>query len=116
MTDRQKIEILKKAPHILKKDLTAEEREFLDSNPPRELQLVAWEETPGTLEHTILTNCTAEEIQTAAAVLRKIRDAWIKAGDYSPDMFDRNTDAGELLELLEHYTGRTDRHENYSSY
>ena len=109
MTDRQKIELIKRSINMLEDELTTEEYNFLygrswENVPEEEKQLwyTAWRETPGTIEHAAYnTDCCPAEIVTAAKVVRAIRESWLDTGIALPKEFDKNTPAGELLELLE---------------
>lgn len=108
MTDRQKIELIKRATEILEDDLTIEEHEFLyrswDDTPEADKQLwhTAYREKPDTIEHAAYnTGCTPAEVATAAKVVRAIRESWLDAGAARPKEFDKNTPAGDLLALLE---------------
>ena len=109
MTDREKIELIKRATEILDDDLTIEEHEFLygrswDDVPEEEKQLwyTAWREKPTTIEHAAYnTGCTPAEVAIAAKVVRAIRENWLDAGAARPKEFDIETPAGDLLALLE---------------
>ena len=109
MTDRQKIELIKRATEILDDDLTIEEHEFLygrswDDVPEEEKQLwyTAWREKPTTIEHAAYnTGCTPAEVAAAAKVVRAVRESWLDAGAARPKEFDIETPAGDLLALLE---------------
>ena len=109
MTDRQKIDLIKRATEILDDDLSIEEYNFLygrswDDTPEAEKQLwyTAWQEKPDTIEHAAYnTGCTPAEVAAAAKVVRAIRDAWTAAISTAAEEFDERTPAGDLLALLE---------------
>ena len=109
MTDREKIELIKRATEILESDLTTEEYNFLygrswDDLPEEEKQLwyTAWREKPTTIEHAAHNSgCTPAEVGIAAKVVRAIRESWLDAGAAYPKDFDEITPAGDLLALLE---------------
>ena len=108
MTDRQKIELIKRETRTLASELTAEEQAFLErdwdslTEADRRLYYTAWKEKPGTMEHAAYnTGCSPAEIAAAAKVVRAIRNAWTAAADTAAEEFDERTPAGELLEVLE---------------
>jgi hypothetical protein len=107
MTNRQKIEAIKKEPSVLAEALTAEEAAFLDrewderSEEEKQLFYTAWKEQPDTIDHAAHhTGCSPAELKIAAKVVRAIRGAWIAASDTAANEF-RHILASELLEVIE---------------
>ena len=109
MTEREKIELIKRATGLLDSELSQEEYNFLyghswEDIPAEEKQLwhTAWREKPTTIEHAAYnTGCTPAEVATAAKVVRAIRENWLNAGAARPKEFDEETPAGDLLILIE---------------
>ena len=107
MTDRQKIEAIKKETSVLAEELTAEEAAFLDrewnerSEEEKRLFYTAWKEEPDTIEHAAHhTGRKPAELKVAASVIRSIRDKWIAAADTAENEFQHIL-ASELLEVLD---------------
>ena len=104
MTDREKIELIKRATSMLEDELTTEEYNFLygcswDDLPAEEKRLwyTAWREKPDTIEHAA-AQCKPGEVKAAARVLRGIRDYLAQFG------FEKTleqADGAELLDLME---------------
>ena len=116
MTDREKMDAIRKETEVLSSELTAEERAFLDkgwderSENEKRLYYAVWREKPDTIEHAAYTACcTTEELETAAKVIRTIRDAWIAAARTAKNEFEHIL-AAELLETIER-TAEDRRHE-----
>lgn len=109
MTDRQKIELIKKATEMLTSELTQEQYDFLYGREwkdipaeEKEIWFTAWAETPNTIEHAARnTGCSPAEVTTAAKVVRAIRETWAAAAKSALNEFENNISAAELLEVLE---------------
>lgn len=107
MTDREKLDAIRKETEVLSSELTAEERAFLDkgwderSEDEKRLYYAVWREKPDTIEHAAYNaGCTHEELATAARVIRAIRDAWIAAARTAAKEFEHIL-AAEVLEVIE---------------
>ena len=107
MTDREKLDAIRKETEVLSSELTEEERAFLDkgwderSEEEKRLYYVVWRDKPDTIEHAAYNaGCTPEELATAARVIRAIRDAWIAAARTAAKEFEHIL-AAEVLEVIE---------------
>ena len=109
MTDERKMELIRREPEMLPgelRTLSADERAFIEakwdeiSGHDRDLFYKVWSEKPRTLEHAAVTaGCTADEIRTAAKVLRAIWTAWRASGISKREM--DGTEATQLLSVID---------------
>ena len=118
MTDKQKIELILKEPNMTPRefnDLPTEARAFLwgkwddRTESERDLFFEAWSRRPGTLEQAVKNaECTPEEIETAARVLRTIWSYYETNGATPGDK--KHQTAKNLIDTIEwrarHDTGR----------
>ena len=106
MTDEAKKELIKRYPDMTPAEVQAlpsEARDFLNGPQDQhdaDLYSEVWSEKPFTLEHAVVSAaCTAEEIRTAAKVLREVWDTWTASGVHATEQ--KATEARELIEVIE---------------